>query len=212
MIQAWPVDARRRRWVAAPGAGTVRMGRPPWVRIAWLSVAVAALPACESRDPATLVPAARSAATPVTPGDPLGPRYPSSLAAGILFARAGYPDFLADVYGMSAAEPWGRWTDGDTVVFRFRRPLPPRFVIELAGGAFGANVGRPVRLRVGAAEREVVFPGGPFDNTSTQAASFSNDAGSDTLTLLLPAAQVPPGGVDPRRLGLALTSLRVMER
>jgi phosphoglycerol transferase len=127
---------------------------------------------------------------------------------GIVLSQAGLPSYIASTYGMSFNEPWGRWTDGDVVVFRFATPLPRRFSVELSGGAFGANIGRPVKLRVGSAEREVVFDGGPFERVSTVKAEFDNTDGSDTIVILLPSAQAASEH-DRRRLGLALRSIKV---
>lgn len=145
------------------------------------------------------------------PPDPLGPRYQATLAEGIVLGKEGYPTFVADVYGMSKAEGWGRWTDGDVAVFKFGQPLPKRFTMVLSGGASGGNIGKPIKLRVGPVERKVVFKGGPFENQSTQTADFTNEMGSDTLTILIPSAVVPDGP-DGRRLGLALTTLRILEK
>ena len=149
--------------------------------------------------------------TMTAPPDPLGPRYQATLLEGIALAKQGYPAFVAGVYGLSISEAWGRWTDGDVAVFKFSQPLPKRFAVELSGGAFSGNIGKPIKLRVGPVEREVVFKDGPFENQSTQSADFTNEIGSDTLTILIPSAVIP-AGPDGRRLGLALTALRIVEK
>jgi len=127
---------------------------------------------------------------------------------GIILSRAGMPSYVASTYGLSFNEPWGRWTEGDVVVFRFTAPLPRRFSVELSGGAFGANIGKPVKLRVGNSEREVVFDGGPFESTHTVETEFDNADGSDTIVILLPSPQAASQD-DRRRLGLALRSIKV---
>jgi len=191
------------------------MKRSPTPIVLWLlGSAILGFGGCEAKDPTSLPTSgapATPATAPATSADPLGPRYTASLAEGIVFSRAGYPALVAQVYGMSKLEPWGRWTDGDVVVFRFGQSLPKSFTVELTGGAYGGNLGKPVKLRVGPVEREVVFNGGPFENQSTQSAEFTNEIGSDSLTVLLPSAAVP-AGADGRRLGLALTALRVVEK
>ena len=147
---------------------------------------------------------------PANTADPLSPRYEATLAEGIAFSRPGAPKWLAATYGLSFHEPWGRWTDGDVVVLRFTAPLPRNATVELLAGAFADNIGRPVRIAVGGVVREVVFTGGPFEGASTVRASFPNDVDSDTLAILLPAAR-PATASDPRRLGLALRTLRIVE-
>jgi phosphoglycerol transferase len=163
------------------------------------------------KDPATSAPPAvtkKESSAPML-RDPLAPRYQAVLEDGWSFSKPGSPEYIASIYGLSVSEPWGRWTDGDVAIVRFSSPLPLRFSVELSGGAFGANVGKPVGIRVGGVERQVVFKGGPFENTSTLKADFVNESGSDTVTILLPAAR-PASAGDPRRLGLALTGLKIV--
>jgi len=182
-----------------------------------VSAALLLVAACDTKDPSlsslpTVAKTQSSGASvdiaPVLP-DPLAPKYKAALDEGWNFSKLGSPDYIASIYGLSVSEPWGRWTDGDVAVLRFTTPLPPRFSIELSGGAFGANIGKPVGVRVGGIERQVIFKGGPFENTATVKAEFVNEAGSDTVTILLPAAR-PASAGDPRRLGLALISLKIV--
>ncbi|SRR6266508_290566 len=176
--------------------------------LAIASALIGLLAACKAQDPATLEVHAGSAGK-ATQADVLAPRYQATLAEGMVLSRRGSPMWLAAVYGLSQQESWGRWTDGDVVVLRFVRPLPRNVSVELSGGAYGGNIGRPVRLSIGGVIREVVFQRGPFEGATTVRASFPNDGDSDTLVVLIPDAR-PASATDPRRLGLALTSIRII--
>lgn len=146
--------------------------------------------------------------------DALAPRYESSLAAGIDFKRPGYPTFLAEVSGMSGHEGWGRWTDasaGGAAKFRFTRPLPPKFTVELTANAFGPNLGKPVKVRIGGIEREFVVK----DSQASElyVLTFEGVNGADTIEIVPPQPtspkQLDPQSGDSRLLGVSLVSLQI---
>ncbi|WP_312837956.1 DUF7024 domain-containing protein [Atlantibacter hermannii] len=55
--------------------------------------------------------------------DRLGVRYKASLSDGIDFTKKGFPEFIHDVSGLSVSEPWGRWSDSESVNFELTKPL-----------------------------------------------------------------------------------------
>lgn len=153
----------------------------------------------------------QEAPPPKTTVDQLAPRYESTLTDGIVFNRPGYPTFLIDVVGVSNQEPWGRWTDGPTVKFRFNKPLPKKFVLEIQANAVGPNEGKPVKIRVGAIERSIIIKNEP--SYAVYAVTFDDVSAADTIEITPPNPILPreldPNNKDERKLGLGLAKLRV---
>ena len=146
--------------------------------------------------------------------DQLAPRYESTLAEGIDFKKPGYPSFLIEVAGVSNLEEWGRWTDAvaaPAVKLRFSKPLPKKFILELQANAFGPNEGKPVKVRAGNIEREVIIKNVP--SYSVYALGFDGVAGADAIEIVPPNPVLPrevdPASKDERKLGLGLVSLKI---
>jgi hypothetical protein len=134
------------------------------------------------------------------------------LEQGIDFTRPKFPRFVAEVSGLSTAEAFGRWTDGNDVEIRFRHALPRRFTLQLTGW-LGWFVRNPyVELRVGAQKNIIrMKPGVP----SVCSIGFSNPEGADAISFKIPGAAQPidpDGGAsdDARQLGIALSKLKVL--
>ncbi|MEB2319606.1 MAG: SGNH hydrolase domain-containing protein [Pseudomonadota bacterium] len=115
--------------------------------------------------------------------------------------------------GLSAAEPWGRWSDGDRVTFRFSAGLPKdgfRLMLEM-NPAFGPIRGRKVIVTVGSAIRTFAAP----TKAGTVTLDFppgSEGAEVDTITLEIAGTQSPKSlglSADSRRLGLALVGIEI---
>lgn len=156
---------------------------------------------------------APSPAVQPVPVDPLGPRYEATLAEGIDFKKPGYPTFLAEVSGMSGNENWGRQSDannGAVVKFRFKQPLPRNFTLEITANAFGPNLGKPIKVRVGAVEKTFVHKDG--SSAGTYSLVFESTNGADTIEIVSPKptspAELKMGG-DTRKLGVGLISLKI---
>ena len=137
------------------------------------------------------------------------------LADGIDFKKQGYPDFLAEVSGMSSYEPWGRWTDaaaGPVARFRFRQALPRKFTLEITAIAFGPNYGAPVKVRVGGVEKSFVITP-PKKEADTYRLAFETDGTADTLEITPPKptspSEVDPKNSDSRKLGIGFISLKI---
>jgi hypothetical protein len=140
--------------------------------------------------------------------DPLGPRYESTLEEGIQFAKAGYPSFLQSVSGVSGYEPWGRWTEGKEVVFKFKKKLPKKFTLELTAQAFGPNVNEPLTVKLGKITKGVTLTSDRPKVYMVQLSGVDTDA-----LILLPAKPTTPKSMgvneDLRSLGIGLVKLKI---
>lgn len=116
------------------------------------------------------------------------------------------PSFVAEVSGLSVAEPWGRWTDGGIAKIKLACLLPSQFSLVVRGGAFGPNIGQPVMFMVGSQASAVTFKGTPSEELTTVSVPFQPGADADTLTIIVPYPTSPPN--DGRRLGVGLVSMR----
>jgi len=137
-------------------------------------------------------------------------RAPSSVVPGtsevtvrqVEFAHAWLPPFVNSVKGLSAREPWGRWSDASMhpyIEIRFRHPLPATGSLEIVGRAFGPNVGRPVEVRIG--EQTLTFQ---FDAKDTTAmAPYAVHEPPRSIGIL------PPHPMSPRELGLSQDARRI---
>ena len=146
--------------------------------------------------------------------DQLAPRYENTLAEGIDFKKPGYPSFLLEVAGVSNRDDWGRWTDatgGPDVKFRFNKPLPKKFVLELQANAFGPNEGKPVKIRAGNVERVVTIKNVP--SYAVYTAEFDGVDSADSIVITPPNPVLPrevdPNNKDERKLGLGLATLKI---
>lgn len=113
---------------------------------------------------------------------------------------------------MSGHESQGRWTDADMgpeARFRFKDPLPNSFTLEIEANAFGPNVGRPVRVRVGSVEKSFVVR--DVTKPEVYKLSFATSGPVDTIEIVppLPTSPASMGGKDQRRLGVILGSLKI---
>jgi phosphoglycerol transferase len=141
-----------------------------------------------------------------------GQTYSATLAEGIDFTRPDYPAFIAETQGISIHESWGRWTDGDRAVIRFRDNLPRTFVLELlVEGAFGPNAGAPIKVRVGT--KVMIFL--IMQHKETFRFDFATDQDVNTVEILIPYPATPKSlkiNNDERLLGIGLIRLRILPK
>lgn len=127
----------------------------------------------------------------------------------IALSTTGLPDFVDHDFGFSYPETWGRWTDanfGNRAGFVFNKPYtgPKCLVAKLAPS--DSMQGRSLILSFGDESKTVSF--GQRD-----AAMYFFDfpdprpAGSLQFQFM---GKVPSAGNDPRQLGLAIHSIRVI--
>lgn len=133
-------------------------------------------------------------------------------ADGIEFSKRDYPNFLAEVRGVSGREPWGRWTIGPVAKFRFKQALPKTFTLEIIANAFGPNTGQAIKVRVGGVEKSFIIA----KNTSeTYRLAFETDGTADSLEIIPPKPtgpnEIDSKRTDHRKLGIALISLKIKD-
>lgn len=144
--------------------------------------------------------------------DRLGQRHQASLAEGIDFTRSTWPEFIRDARGISAPEPWGRWSDAniDRVVrFDFLSALPAKFTLVLSARPFGRDGEQAVAVRIGGQTHRVVLRG---ETSETRLPIVLGDSSADAIEFI-PENPVSPQqlGVngDPRKLGIGFVRLRL---
>lgn len=129
-----------------------------------------------------------------------------TLADGIDFTLKKYPRFVADITGVSFPEPTGRWSEAATVAISLSVPLPRRFKLEIMGGAYGANVGAPVLVKIGRHKRVFSFDGASTTQVATL--EFATLRRASLIELRIPHPTIPPN--DNRMVGLMLARIRVL--
>jgi len=141
--------------------------------------------------------------------------FSAELADGIDFKKQGYPDFLAEVSGMSGYEQWGCWTDataGPVAKFRFKQALPRQFTLEITSIAIGPNYGAPVKVRVGGVEKTFIITS-PKKEIDTYRLEFETDGSADTLEITPPNPicpnEIDSKNSDTRKLGIGFISLKI---
>jgi hypothetical protein len=130
----------------------------------------------------------------------------TTLADGIDFTRQEYPWFVRGVTGLSANEPWGRWSVGPKIDIALARNLPRRFRLVIEGGGYGPNIGEQVTVKVGKAKRSFTFSAGPGARQRA-VIQFSMRRPSNMIHIEVPRPVTPPN--DNRAIGLGLTNLRI---
>jgi len=117
---------------------------------------------------------------------------------------------LDGVSGLAEGEPWGSWSNADTVALHFARPLPPHLTVLLNGRAFGPNVGLPFTLSAGSASTSFRLPSNPQEVFL----KLETDGQQRELRIRVPRPTTPQeigAGNDQRRLGIGLISLEIGE-
>lgn len=115
---------------------------------------------------------------------------------------------LSGAEGLAGAEGWGRWSNADQVRLHFRQPLPKRLNLFLTLKAFGPNVGKDFKVRVGQSETLIQLPPLPQELYLR----LQTDGTEKTLTIEVPQAVSPNElGIsgDTRRLGLGITRVEI---
>jgi phosphoglycerol transferase len=118
---------------------------------------------------------------------------------------------VADVAGLSSAEPWGRWSSADTITLTFVAPLPARFVLHVRGRAYGPNIGADIVARIGGQTAAFELPADIVDREIV----LENPQRARTLSISVPHPVAPRDigmGEDVRRLGVGLVELRISPR
>ncbi len=137
-------------------------------------------------------------------------RYPSD---SYLFYLPGAPQSVASYSGLSRAESWGRWSNGNlapVVTINYAQPLPDEFTLHIVAKGYGPNIGKPVTVSVGD-EQQSFIPTGDLADYSLK---FTRHSNSRTLVITPPAPVESMLdniiGQDPRKLGVGMKSLQII--
>jgi FkbM family methyltransferase len=129
------------------------------------------------------------------------------------FKDPNYPEFIADVLGMSGCEPIGRWTDGRTARFCFKQQLPNKLTLEITADAFGPNIGKSIVVRIGNVEKKFVVE--MAGANKTYSLKFEGVNSADTIEFIPPKPTSPKDidskNMDSRKLGVLLISLKIRD-
>ncbi|MFC5461338.1 DUF7024 domain-containing protein [Massilia niabensis] len=127
------------------------------------------------------------------------------------FKKTDWPGTIVADAGLSFAEPWGVWSDGDTVKFEFSVPFPEQFELHLQAHAFGRNAGQQFLVQVGDEVRRFTLGA----QNEARVFELSNPKGAKTLVFRVPAAVSPKAlgmSDDARRLGIGITGMRIVPK
>lgn len=125
------------------------------------------------------------------------------------FKKSVWPGVIFSAKGLSSAEPWGTWSVGDIVCLEFSAPLPKKFKIYFSAHAFGPNVGKEFRMRVG--DSVIKFTLGTTDEKKV--IEFNNPKGSKVIFIDIPNPVSPKTlgmSDDGRDLGIGLTEIKIV--
>ena len=120
---------------------------------------------------------------------------------------------VASVSGLSAAEPWGRWTDGPVARIFLSRDLPPRFVLRIETAmALAPSVNVDIGVRVGEVIRYFRVP---TTGSAIADVQFEIAAPSKSIEFLIPNPRAPKDlgmNDDARKLGIGLLSISIIPK
>lgn len=125
------------------------------------------------------------------------------------YKKTAWPGAIVRDRGLSFAEPWGVWSDGETVEFEFSTPFPEKFQLRLRAHAFGKNVGKAFTLQVGGQVQRFTLAG----ENEERVFELRNPGRAKTLVLRIPVPISPHAlgmSGDARRLGIGITEFQIM--
>jgi len=131
---------------------------------------------------------------------------PEPVFAHVKLSEAPDPGFITAIEGLSAIEPWGRWSDAKRVVIHFAQPLPARFGLVINGRAYGDNANQPFTVQVGNTVRQFRLDW----HTKPVNLLLETDGTAKSLVIEVPKPTSPaelgsPG--DARTLGIGIADL-----
>src|SRR5271157_1794151 len=141
--------------------------------------------------------------------------YPGTPEQGMRFSRTGLPEWVDTSSGLSFRDDRGRWTDGDVSRvpgLSFTRKFTGPLCLEFTASAAPSLVGKTFAVQMGNQTKTVKVIPQDFANYQVQ---FADVGEADRLSFLLPdelprESEVDRSSGDTRRLGLELTTLRIL--
>jgi phosphoglycerol transferase len=112
--------------------------------------------------------------------------------------------------GFSTADSWGRWSQANEARIVLPRRLPRDFDLVLVTQGYGSNVGAVAEARVGELAATFTLSKG----LEKRVLRFRNAAPAQTVSFRIPGLASPRErgeGDDPRRLGIGVAQLSVLE-
>ena len=127
------------------------------------------------------------------------------------FKKSEWPGIISKTSGLSAAEPWGTWSEGETVNLEFSAPLPEKFTIYLIANAYGSNVDKEFTACVGGSSIKFKLVELPKERVL----ELNNPNKLKKIKIDIPSPISPKDlelSSDDRKLGIAFTELRVVPK
>lgn len=123
---------------------------------------------------------------------------------GICFANRNYPWYVFMVKGMSSDnEELGRWSDKPEIEIIFYEKLPKKFNLVIQGYAYGPNIGKDIKVKIGSVVRFFKFSA----SREIVSIEFSLKQEANSIKILVPKPVIPPNDV--RRIGVRLFHLKI---
>jgi hypothetical protein len=110
--------------------------------------------------------------------------------------------------GISEHEYWGRWSVGKKVRIFLSQPLPKKFGLLITGGAYGPNLGKRFKVRIGSVSRFGTFRRG-VDTADTLWLQFSMPKPASVIEIIIP--HPTESGADSRAIGLGFVRVQFVE-
>jgi hypothetical protein len=130
------------------------------------------------------------------------------------FSKEQLPSYVSDITGFSYQEEWGRWTDANlssSAKIKFNSFLPEKFTLEIKAIAFETNAHNYVKIRIKETEKTFYIKD---TGKNIYQINFDGIISSDTIEII-PPHPVSPKDInladDPRKLGLGLIHLKIIE-
>lgn len=125
------------------------------------------------------------------------------------FKKEFWVGVISSSKGLSSPEPWGTWSNSETVEFQFSNPLPEKFDLALTAKAFGPNSGEEVEIHVGSYMQKIKLT----DADEKIVIHLKNPENSNVLQIKIPYPTSPKAlglSEDERNLGVGLVEMRII--
>lgn len=130
--------------------------------------------------------------------------YGASLFDGISFSTREFPEVIDFVDGVSASEPWGRWSIGEKIVIVLKHKLEGKFRFYLHAVGYLDNAGVPVPVRIGNQTRTAQL-GSDVESSTPIALHFDLKRPANVIEITVPHPVRPP--TDSRTLGIGMVAV-----
>ncbi len=141
--------------------------------------------------------------------------YNTTPEQGVIFNHAGLPGWVLTTHGLSVRDDWGRWTDANlasTAGLSFNQAFNGELCVDTTFRAVPWLVGEAIMLRMGNQQKPIKIASADPTEYRVQ---LDELRGADELDFVLPpklpaVIERAPDIPDPRRLGINISSLRLV--